>query len=111
MMQAFEKTLQQWMEHFNTLLVFSCPALGQTAADVESPLDAVKAAVCQNINLFISKNEEEFAPFLPQFAQAVWTQLVSVSLKPGQVSSSKHQCFLLVCNGCQTCLGHSCGCT
>ena len=61
-MQAFEKTLQQWMEHFNTLLVFSCPALGQTAADVETPLDAVKAAVCQNINLFISKNEGGVCP-------------------------------------------------
>ena len=91
-MQAFEKTLQQWMEHFHTLLVFSCPALGQSAADVESPLDTVKAAVCQNINLFISMNEEEFAPFLPQFAQAVWTQLVSVSLRPGQVSGCLTSC-------------------
>ena len=86
MLQAFENTLQQWMEQFHTLLVFSCPALlASGAADVESPLDAVKAAVCQNINLFISMNEEEFAPFLPQFVQAVWTQLVTVSLNPGQV--------------------------
>jgi len=29
-------------------------------------------------------NEEEFAKFLGTFVQAVWTQLVQVSLRPGQ---------------------------
>ena len=29
-------------------------------------------------------NEEEFAKFLGTFVQAVWMQLVQVSLRPGQ---------------------------
>ena len=73
------------MEQFHTLLTYSNSGLAEPAPDTESALDAVKAAVCQNINLLIGRDEEEFEPFLAQFVQAVWTQLVSVTLDPGQV--------------------------
>ena len=85
LLQAFEKTLPQWMEQFHTLLTYSNTALAEPAPDTESALDAVKAAVCQNINLLIGRDEEEFEPFLARFVEAVWMQLVSVTLNPGQV--------------------------
>ncbi len=33
----------------------------------------------------MEKNEEEFAKFLQTFVQDVWTQLMVVSQRPGQV--------------------------
>lgn len=97
-LQAFEKTLSQWMEQFHTLLTYSNPALAEPAPDTESALDAVKAAVCQNINLLIGRDEEEFEPFLARFVEAVWMQLVSVTLNPGQV-----------CTCCRSWLTGQCG--
>ena len=86
LLQAFEKTLAQWMEQFHALLTYDNASLAEPSSDAESALDATKAAVCQNINLLIGRDEEEFEPFLERFVNAVWTQLVSVTLKPGQVS-------------------------
>ena len=47
--------------------------------DAPSAADALRAAVCDSINLFVEVNEEEFAPYLPRFAAAVWALLVKVS--------------------------------
>ncbi len=84
-MQDFENVLEQWMEEFHFFLTYDNPALAESDPDKESAVDAVKAAVCNNINLFIEINEEEFAKYLQTFAQDVWTQLTHVSLNPGQV--------------------------
>ena len=100
LLQAFEKTLAQWMEQFHALLTFDNAALAEPSPDAESALDGVKAAVCQNINLLIGRDEEEFEPFLERFVNAVWTQLVSVTLKPGQVCPAHHQALVeLACAG------------
>ena len=78
--------LDAWMEEFHFYLTYENPALAESAAaDTESPVDAVKAGVCANINLFMELNEEEFAKYLATFAQDVWTQLTRVTLNPGQV--------------------------
>ena len=45
-------------------------------------MDQLKAAVCENINLYMEKNEEEFQPFLPTFVTDVWGLLVGLSLTP-----------------------------
>jgi exportin-2 (importin alpha re-exporter) len=84
-MQEFENVLDQWMEEFHFFITYDNAALAEKDADKESILDAVKAAVCNNVNLFIEINEEEFAKYLNTFAQDVWTQLTRVSLNPGQV--------------------------
>ena len=80
--------LDAWMEEFHFYLTYDNPALAESAsADTESPVDAVKAGVCANINLFMELNEEEFAKYLGTFAQDVWTQLTRVTLNPGQVGA------------------------
>ena len=55
----------------------------------EGAADAVRAAVCANINLFMELNEEEFAKYLGTFAQDVWTQLTRVTLAPGQARAPR----------------------
>ena len=72
------------MAEFHTLLTYDNSALVESG-DKESVVDAVKAAVCQNINLLVTRDEEEFSEFLSTFVQDVWTQLVQVSVRPNQV--------------------------
>ena len=73
------------MSLFNFYLTYDNPALASSDPEKETSVDAVKAAVCQNINLFIALNEEEFDAFLQKFATDVWTELTKVSTRPGQV--------------------------
>ena len=79
--------LDKWMAEFHYLLTYSNTTLAESDVEKESVVDAVKAAVCENINLFIQINEDEFEKYLKTFAQDVWTQLSAVSLNPGQAGS------------------------
>lgn len=90
MVQEFEKTLDAWMAEFHTYLALSPPALPETDPEKETVIDAVKGAVCANINLFMEMNEEEFAKFLGTFVQDVWTLLTTVTLEPRQVRLPAH---------------------
>ena len=51
--QEFEKTLDAWMAEFHSLLTYDNAALAESDPERESAVEAVKAAVCQNINLFM----------------------------------------------------------
>lgn len=77
--------MKDWMTLFSFYLTYDNPALASSDPDKETSVDAVKAAVCQNIKLYIALNEEEFDAFLSGFATAVWTELTKVSTRPGQV--------------------------
>ena len=74
--------MAEWMGAFHKFLTYDAPA-GLASSDDEkaSEVDQVKAAVCDNINLYIEKNEEEFAPYLQTFVQDVWTLLMATDLK------------------------------
>lgn len=87
LMQDFETTLDAWMEEFHKLLVYENANLAPSkGSDKSSPVDAVKAAVCQNITLLVNRDEEEFSKFLQIIVQDVWTQLIRVSNAPNQAS-------------------------
>ncbi|KAA6426654.1 MAG: cellular apoptosis susceptibility chromosome segregation 1 [Trebouxia sp. A1-2] len=79
-----EDTLAGWFAEFHTFMVYDNPALADSDPDKESSVDAMKAAVCQNINLFMEMNEEEFKDYLQTFVQDVWTLLVAVKQGSGQ---------------------------
>ena len=85
--QEYEAVLDKWMAEFHYLLTYSNPALAESDLEKESVVDAVKAAVCENLYLFIQINEDEFEKYLKTFAQDVWTELTKVSLDLGQVSN------------------------
>ena len=86
------------MAQFHSLLKYDNAALAEKAPDKEGPLDAAKAAVCANINLFLEINDDEFGPFVETFVQSVWMQLVNVSLAPGQVTISCLAITQLLCS-------------
>ena len=56
--------------------------------DAPTVADALRASVCDAINLFVEVNEEEFAPYLPRFAAAVWALLVKVSASYSSAAAS-----------------------
>jgi len=79
--EVFEDAIGEWMELFHTFLTYSPPAaLASVDTEKASDADQLKAAVCDNINLYIEKNEEEFAPYLQTFVQDVWTLLMATDL-------------------------------
>ncbi len=51
----------------------------------------VKAAICENVNLYLEKNEEEFAPFLRDFATSIWGQLMQARSYCCRGSARRHR--------------------
>ncbi|KAK3194607.1 hypothetical protein Dsin_025917 [Dipteronia sinensis] len=76
--EFFEDHMKEWMGEFKKYLTTSYPAL-ESSSDGLGVVDELKAAVCENISLYMEKNEEEFQGYLNDFAFAVWTLLGNVS--------------------------------
>ncbi|KAI9180957.1 hypothetical protein LWI28_009693 [Acer negundo] len=76
--EFFEDHMKEWMGEFKKYLTTSYPAL-ESSSDGLGLVDELKAAVCENISLYMEKNEEEFQGYLNDFALAVWTLLGNVS--------------------------------
>ncbi|KAJ4892444.1 Exportin-2 [Raphanus sativus] len=81
--EFFEDNMEKWMTVFKKCLSSNYPALESTA-DGLTLVDDLRAAVCENINLYMEKYEEEFRVFLEGFASAVWTLLRDVSKSPSR---------------------------
>ncbi|KAL1191616.1 Exportin-2 [Cardamine amara subsp. amara] len=81
--EFFEDHMNEWMVEFKKYLCSNYPVLESTA-DGLTLVDDLRAAVCENINLYMEKNEEEFQGFLNDFASAVWTLLRDVSKSPSR---------------------------
>ncbi len=82
--EEFEATLDAWMAALHALLTLSAPAAAPADEDEEGPLDALKATACECLALFMERNEEEFARFLPTFVKDVWTEATSAGAAPGR---------------------------
>jgi exportin-2 (importin alpha re-exporter) len=82
--EFFEDHIAEWMQEFHKYLLYTNPLLVEKDPEKTSGVDDLKAAVCENINLYMEKNEQEFQPFLSQFATDVWGLLMTVSLAPSQ---------------------------
>jgi len=70
-----------WASHsiqvFLKFLSYSNPTLSDPDDETEpGPIEKLQAAIVENVNLYAEKYEEEFAPHLPGFAQAVWALLM-----------------------------------
>ncbi|XP_010506660.1 PREDICTED: exportin-2 [Camelina sativa] len=81
--EFFEDHMKEWMGEFKKYLASNYPALESTKEGL-TLVDDLRAAVCENINLYIEKNEEEFKDFLNDFALVVWTLLRDVSKSPSR---------------------------
>ena len=87
--EVFEDAMDAWFGGFRELLVLDpdpalVAALDAKTGDDSAPnaLDEVKAAVCDNINLYVEKNEEEFQRFLQTFVGDAWRLLTRTGLDP-----------------------------
>lgn len=79
--EVFEDTMGDWMGYFHTFLTYDNAALDPAGGEEESVLIKVKAAVCENVNVYIEKNEEEFQSYLQMFAADIWNLLLKVGLQ------------------------------
>ncbi|KAJ7951318.1 exportin-2-like [Quillaja saponaria] len=77
--EFFEDHMKEWMTEFRKYLTTSYPVLENSGPVGLALVDDLRAAVCENINLYMEKNEEEFQGYLNEFALAVWTLLGNVS--------------------------------
>ena len=85
--EVFEDNMDAWMGEFHNYLAYENAALAAAEgsdADKAGSVDRVKAAICDNVNLYIEKNEEEFQRFLQTFVQDVWTLLTKTGLEPNK---------------------------
>ncbi|KAI3976144.1 hypothetical protein MKX01_017061 [Papaver californicum] len=82
--EFFEDHMKEWMGEFKKYLTSSYPALEGGCGDGLALVDDLRAAVCENISLYLERYEEEFAGYLKDFALAVWTLLVGVSSATGR---------------------------
>ncbi|AEC10713.1 cellular apoptosis susceptibility protein, putative / importin-alpha re-exporter [Arabidopsis thaliana] len=81
--EFFEDHMKEWMGEFKKYLSSNYPALESTEEGL-TLVDDLRAAICENINHYIEKNEEEFQGFLNEFASVVWTLLRDVSKSPSR---------------------------
>ncbi|KAI6702616.1 hypothetical protein NL676_011752 [Syzygium grande] len=70
--EFFEDHMAEWMGEFQKYLTTRYPALEGSGPDGLAHVDELRAAVCENISLYMEKNEDEFKGYLDKFASAVW---------------------------------------
>ncbi|KAF8393914.1 hypothetical protein HHK36_020115 [Tetracentron sinense] len=77
--EFFEDHMKEWMTEFRKYLTITYPALEEGGGDGLALVDELRAAVCENISLYMEKNEEEFQVYLNDFALAAWSLLMTAS--------------------------------
>ena len=81
--EYFEDHMQEWMSAFAKYLQYENPAFTDAGEETEqSPIDALQAAIIDNLYLYGDKDEEEFMRYLPDFTKLVWNLLLRVSEFP-----------------------------
>ncbi len=77
----FEDHQDSFMSLFQKYLQYKNPLLDTQDSEEIGPLERVKASICEIIDLYATKYEEEFTK-LPEFVQLVWNLLTTVGLEP-----------------------------
>ncbi|KAL7121590.1 hypothetical protein ACP275_02G191000 [Erythranthe tilingii] len=82
--EFFEDHMEEWMIEFKKYLTVKYSALEDNGNDGVTLVDELRAAVCENINLYMEKEEETFQRYLGGFVEAVWALLVVASNSPSR---------------------------
>ncbi|CAA2965340.1 exportin-2-like [Olea europaea subsp. europaea] len=77
--EFFEDHMEEWMIEFKKYLTVKYPALEDSGNDGLALVDELRAAVCENISLYMEKEEDLFQKYLSGFVEAVWALLVVAS--------------------------------
>ncbi|KAG6488026.1 hypothetical protein ZIOFF_056784 [Zingiber officinale] len=76
--EFFEEHMNEWMSEFLAYLGTSY----SPAVEAEGALDALRASICENLQLYMEKNEEEFKIYLEKFALTVCQLLMTPGSSP-----------------------------
>jgi exportin-2 (importin alpha re-exporter) len=82
--EFFENNMDQWMSEFKDILTAKFPTLEDSGVDGLNLVDGLRSAVCENISLYMEKEEELFQKYLSGFVEAVWSLLVVASASPSR---------------------------
>lgn len=75
--EKFKDKADEWMNEFKNYLSERYPGIEEGGdADCVSLVDEVRAAVCENISLYMEKKEEVLQKHLSEFVEAVWSVVV-----------------------------------
>ncbi|XP_047980799.1 exportin-2-like [Salvia hispanica] len=77
--EFFEDHMDEWMVEFNKYLTVKYSALEDSGSDGLAVVDDLRAVVCENISLYMKRDEEPFQRYLSGFVEAVWGLLVAAS--------------------------------
>lgn len=81
--EFFEDHLKQGMSVIHKYLKYRNPALEDPTEDDEvDPVTLVKISICELIQLYTTRYEEEFHELIPEFIQTVWELLNNVTIQP-----------------------------
>lgn len=79
--EFFEDHIKQFMDILHNYLIYSNP-LVETTEDSESGiLEVIKTDICEILQLYTQRYEEEFRKALPTFVGATWTLLTTIGLQ------------------------------
>ncbi|KAI3721311.1 hypothetical protein L2E82_32320 [Cichorium intybus] len=79
-LEKFEDNADEWMNNFNNHLTVRYPAIEDGGdADCLTLVDDLRAAVCENISLYMEKKEEVLQKHISDFVTAVCNLLVVAS--------------------------------
>ncbi|GBG29239.1 Exportin-2 [Hondaea fermentalgiana] len=70
--EFFEDHMTEWMQEFHKLLVFESKALESDDDEQPGKVELVQQAVIENLKLYFTKYEEDFAQHVQQFAITTW---------------------------------------
>ncbi|PRP84874.1 hypothetical protein PROFUN_07528 [Planoprotostelium fungivorum] len=82
--EYFEDHMQEWMTHFHNLLIFNSTLpqiIGEEDGDKAGILHQVQSHVCNVINLYTIKYEEEFNTYFMTFLKDIWSLLERINLE------------------------------
>ncbi|KAG6427215.1 hypothetical protein SASPL_111457 [Salvia splendens] len=77
--EFFEDHMNEWMVEFNKYLTMKYPSLEDSGSEGLAVVDDLRAVVCENISLYMKRDEETFQRYLNGFVEAAWGLLVAVS--------------------------------
>ncbi|KAJ3694500.1 hypothetical protein LUZ60_009980 [Juncus effusus] len=73
--EFFEDHMREWMDQFRVYLTTTFPPQIET----DGTADSLRSSICENLQLYMEKNEEEFKDYLKDFATAVWGLLMTAA--------------------------------
>ncbi|CAM9100747.1 unnamed protein product, partial [Ectocarpus fasciculatus] len=76
--EYFEDNIKPWMTEFLKYLSYKNYALGSKNDTDAGPVERLQSAIVDNLVLYVSKYEEQFAEFLQPFTQVIWQLLLEV---------------------------------